>query len=1063
MQRTIILLATLALMTAFVGAEPLGDPADVGIAPTDAEGRPYARGARFPSLSPDGETLLFVYHGDLWRVPSDGGAAARLTDHEAWDGKGVWSLDGQWIAFTSERDGSGEVYVMPAQGGVPRRLTFHSNWDAVYAFSPDGQWILFGSYRNGLGIDLYKIPFEGGTPEKVTEGWGRWASWSADGQLIAYNRGSSQWWRKGYRGSTDTEIYVWPLDGRLPWRVTDNDWYDNWPTWTPEGKIVYASEESGVSNIWSVDPMTKEREQLTFHPGDGVQFPSVAARTGRVAYEESGHIWILDPGLEPRAVPLYIAADEKTSLVRREEITSGASDLDLSPDASRAAFVVHGQIFVVDVEDGGGARRMTHSHARDRWPKWMPDGETIVFNSDRREQADMWRTSAPEFDVEEWAEEDEVTVADHPAVPAAESLTDTPTDEREPLISPDGEWIAYQTPNDDVWVLPADGGEAHPVARGPQIYIPVWSPDSRWIAYEQHDASDMGDIFVVSVDGGDPINITQDPAHDQVPFWSPDGFMLGYESDKADDWDLWYVELVTEDEARILKRKWKKEHESGDNDEDGEEPEPIPIPIKVDGEYTPHRITTTPGRDEFAAWCPDTTWIAYRGTYQGEEALLAVKKDGTGLKKLSDAAPSELPRWDSEGSKVVYISNGSIKTAELEGADGSVDFTAEMVVDRPSEFLQMYNEAWRQLKNNFYDETMHGVDWDAVRAKYLPLAEAARTQDELHLAISEVLGELRASHLGIWPGGGGGRRTGYLGFDMELREKSGRRGWMVTDIMPEGPAERFPERIRVGDFLLSIDGISLDASSNVDSLLYGKAGEDVRLIFGDLPGAAAGRPVLLEAESRSEHMNHFYDRLVEKNRRLVESLSEDRIGYLHIRSMNQRSLERFRREIRAELPEHEALIIDVRFNGGGNIHQELIEILDSRPIVRYKPRDGMWHTQPATAFFGPKAVLINEYSFSDAELFPQAFRELGLGPLIGVPTGGGVIGTGGTTLLDGSWLRLPSTGWQSLDGQNLENYGVPPDIEVDMSPADWLQGKDPQIEAAVEYLLNQLRQKTSVD
>jgi tricorn protease len=783
-----------------------------------------------------------------------------------------------------------------------------------------------------------------------------------------------------------------------------------------------------------------------------------------MAYEEGGHIWILDPGQEPRPVPLYVAADEKTSLVQKEEITSGASDLDLSPDASRAAFVVHGEIFVVDVEDGGDARRLTHSHARDRWPKWMPDGETLVFVSDRREQQDMWSTSAPELDVEEWAEEDEVSIADHPAVPPAESLTDTPTDEREPLISPDGEWIAFQTPNDDLWIIPAKGGEPRLLVRGPQIYIPAWSPDSRWIAYEQHDASNMGDIFVIPAEGGEPINLTQHPAHDQVPFWSPDGFMLGFESDRSDDWDLWYLELVTEDEARILKREWKKEHASeGEDDEDEEEPEPLPIPIETDRDYTAHRITTTSGFDDFAAWCPDTTWIAYRGTYQGERALLAVKADGTGLKKLSDAAPSELPKWDPDGGKLVYVSNGSIKTAELEGSDGSVDFTAEMVVDRPAEFIQMYNEAWRQLKNNFYDETMHGVDWDAVKAKYLPLAEAARTQDELHLAISEVLGELRASHLGIWPGGGGGPGSAYLGFDMELREQGGRRGWMVTDIMPKAPAERFPEKLHVGDFLLSIDGVALDASSNVDSLLLGKADEDIRLVFGDSPDATTGRPVLLTAEGRGDYMDHFYDRWVEENRDMVDALSDERIGYLHIRSMNQESLERFRREIRAEAPEREALIIDVRFNGGGNIHQELIEILDSRPIVRYKPRDGIWRTQPATAFFGPKTVLINEYSFSDAELFPQAFRELGLGPLIGVPTGGGVIGTGGTRLLDGSWLRLPSTGWESLDHQNLENYGVPPDIEVDMTPADWVEGKDPQIEAAVEYLLSQLRDRTSTD
>jgi tricorn protease len=718
------------------------------------------------------------------------------------------------------------------------------------------------------------------------------------------------------------------------------------------------------------------------------------------------------------------------------------------------------------MEEGGLATRITHNHARDRWPKWMPNGDTLIFVSDRTEQAEIYRAQSVKFDVEEWAEEDEVVIGDHPAVPGVEPITNTPTDEGEPLVSPDGSWIAYQSPNLDLWIMAAEGSEARLLARGPQIYTPGWSPDSRWIAYERHDASNMGDIFVVPAEGGDPINLTEHPAHDQRPFWSPDGFMLGFESDRADDWDLWYLELVTEDEARILRRKWEKEKESEDDEEEEEEEsKPIPIPIRIerDREYIAHRITTGSGADDIAAWSPDTTWIVYRGDYQGERSLLAIKKDGTGLEKLSDSAPSEVPQWDPDGATVFFVGGGVIRTAEVEGSEGTVDFTARMVVDKPSEFLQMYHEAWRQLKNNFYDETMHGVNWDAVREKYLPLAEAARTQDELHLAIQEVLGELRASHLGIWPTGGQYPETAYLGLRVELQENDGRPGWVVTDIMPKGPAEKFPERIHVGGYLLSVDGVRLDASSHVDSLLEDKADEDIRLVFGDSPDAKTGRPVLMKAEGRGEFSDDFYDRWVEEKRALVDSLSNERIGYLHIRAMNRESLERFRREIRAESPEREALVIDVRFNGGGNIHQELIEILDSRPIVRFKPRDGIWRTQPATAFFGPKAVLINEYSFSDAELFPQAFRELGLGPLIGVPTGGGVIGTGGTNLLDGSWLRLPGTGWSSLDGQNLENYGVPPDIEIDMTPADWIRNHDPQIEAAVEYLLSQIEERTATE
>lgn len=1063
---------------------------DIGIMPSPGE----AFALHDLAVSPDGSTLCVGYRGDLWLVPRAGGIAQRLTDHIGQDAAPAWSRDGRWIAFSSRRDGNFDVFLVPAEGGPATQLTFHAVDEMATGFTPDGRRVLFVSARDDRFSELWAIGVEGGIPERLTKDRVSDGRLSPDGATLAYTRGSSAAWRQGYRGSADAEIWLMPVGAALaarsgsstaapvasgsPVRLTRNDAHDRWPQWAPDGKaLIYVSERSGVANLVrqpiAAAAAEAEVEPLTHFAAPGVEFPSLSSDGRVLAFIRGGFVWTMDPavGSHPVRVPVMARSDDKVSSRERLAVEEGASDLVLAPDGKRVAFVLHGDLFShpTEPDDEGEerTRRHTESPARDHLPAFGPGPEEIVFVSDQEGKQDLW--------IADLTQEGDL----HPR-----RLAETPEEEFDPRVSPDGKWIAYTAGHEDLMVRPAAGGPARLLVKGPQNYTFRWSPDSGWIAYERHDASDMGDIFVVSVTGdklgkngsgkssgkgkdsaAKPINLTKDPAHDQMPFWSPDGMTLGYESDRDGDWDLWYVSLVDEEVRKARKqardRKEEERGKKGDGKEDEDEaakPPVEPILIDPDRDYEPRHLVDLGGEQAEAVFSPDSDRLFFISNTLGSWDIWIAEDDGKNPERLTDNDARESAiAWFSDGKKLVYLSEGRIQTLDPDGGDPvPLEFAARMTVDHQAERLEAFDEAWRLIRHHFYDEKLHGVDWPSIHDRYRPYVEHAATREELHAGIRRMLGELRASHLGIsGPDEPGAVETAYLGIELETVSENGKLHLRVSDVLPKGPADQDDARVEEGEILVAIDGKSVNGGASVDPLLDGKVGEKVRLTLAKRPGGK-GREVKVKAVNRDDFLDRVYERWVEERKQMVAELSGGRVGYIHVRNMDQESLRKFRQSIIADVFEREALVLDVRDNGGGNIHEALLEVLEGKLFIASQARGGERRLAPAMGWYRPLVLLINEYSGSDAEIFPHGFKTLHLGKVIGVPTYGGVIGTGETKLIDGSTLRLPRIGWYSIEGKNLENWGIEPDILVEQEPADRARGKDTQLERAVGEVMSQI-------
>ncbi len=1039
------------------------------------------------AVSPDGSTLCVGYLGDLWLVPRDGGTARRLTDHVGYDASPAWSRDGRWIAFSSRREGNMDVFLVAAEGGPAEQLTFHAVDEWVTGFTPDGREVLFGSSRDGRFRELWAVSVEGGTPRRVTRDRVVDGRLSPDGSTLAYTRGGGGFWRQGYRGSNNAEIWLAamgsgrePVASGVPVRITRNDVHDRAPFWTPDGKtLIYLSERSGVANLWRQtvgQGGAGTAEPLTRYTDVGIEYPSLSADGSTAAFVCGGFLWVMDLGAGggPERVAVEARSDDKVSQRERLKVTDSATDLVLSPDGKRVAFVLHGDLFTHPTEpnDEGEEEtsRHTESPVRDQTPAFGPGADELIFVSDQDGKQDLW--------IADLTREGDLT---------PRRVTDTPEEEFEPQVSPDGKWILYTAGHEDLMVRPASAtksgsrsrgksvgksaGNARLLVKGPQNYTPHWSPDSRWVAYERHDASEMGDIWVVEVAdvkgapvSAPPINLTKDPAHDQMPFWSPDGMTLGYESDRDGDWDLWSLSLVDDDVRKA--RKQAREHDK-DSEKEGKEKSKgkagegngkkvEPIKIDRDRDYEPRHLVDLGGEQGEAVFSPDSEQLLFLSNTLGDWDIWIADGEGKNPKQLTDDdARESAMAWLPDGKKFVYLSEGRIKTLTPGGDSGALEFAVRMVVDHSAERLTAFDEAWRLIRHDFYDEKLHGVDWTAVRARYRPCVEHAATRDELHMAILRMLGELRASHLGVsGPDEPGAVETAYLGLEFEAVEEKGDLRLKVSDVLPRGPADQEEARVEKGETLVSIDGKSVHGRMSIDPFLDGKVDKKVRLTLAGKSGKT--HDVMVKGVNRQKFLDKVYERWVDERKEMVKKLSNGRVGYIHVRQMDQESLRKFRQAIIADVYDREGLVLDVRDNGGGNIHEALLEVLEGKRYIVSQPRGGERRLAPALGWYRPIVLLINENSGSDAEIFPHGFKTLQLGKLIGVPTFGGVIGTGQTTLIEGSTLRLPRVGWYSLDGKNLENWGIEPDILVEQDPADRARGADTQLVRAVTEVMAEI-------
>lgn len=1005
------------------------------------------RFARTPDISPDGKTVVFSYLGDIWTVEAIGGVARPVTMHEAHDVNPVFSPDGKWIAFSSNRFGQYDVFVVPAVGGKPKRLTFDSAPDMVTGWTPDGKGIVFSAPRSTgypSNAECFVVPFEGGAERKLPLFEAKEAYFAPTGGAVAFVRGPGAWYRRGYRGSSNDDIWISTADGKNPKRITTFDGQDSYPSFSPDGRKLYYVTENGSklgcanivcqtlsSDFTPVGPI----KRLTTHDEDTVRRARVSANGEWIVYECGADLWVggAKGDVSPRKLAIEVNADDKSNTERSVTFTRDATEYALSPSEEHAVLVIQGQLFLTRIPAGGKATRLTEHAFADSNPSWSPDGKKILFASDRSGTTDLYVLEPDD--------------PEHPELTKAHKfkttrLTNTASEESAATFSPKGDRIAFVREG-KLWLMKPDGTDQKVLVSAQKVLDYDWSPDGKYLVFCRMDGSFSAEIYITATDGsGPPVNVSRHATWNSDVSWSEKNGKLAFVGQRRGTYSVQVVSL-------------QKPVADGS---------PKPAADQIDWEDLHLRVerpTTTSA--DVATISPDGYQVAFRSLSNGDD-LWVVNTNGSSVSRMTtgNQSPSWI-RWSKKSSGTVYFLNGSgelrfVRTGFTFGSPsepGKVAFSAKMTVKQSDQFAEMFAQSWRALSDNFYDTKHHGADWTAVRNKYLPLVAHTATREDLYALVNMMMGELNASHLGIsgklptpdeW--------TADLGliFDDNYHGP----GLKVTEVLKRGPADKRGLDIKPGDIVLSIDRVELTDKVNVSKLLNNKTGEGVLLeVASDPKDAKTKRKVEIIAATRTRISALMYDRWVQQNADAVAKASGGKVGYIHIPSMDDTGLDAFVRALYSDHFDKEAIVIDVRFNGGGFTHDQVLNYLAGKEHTFFKQRDGgegLVLRATDRKWTKPMVVMTNNRSYSDAEIFPHAFRALGFGKLVGQATGGFVIGTGSVRLIDGSSFRVPRIGVFTNKGVNMEKQGVMPDVPVEVTPADWARGIDGQLLKAVDVV-----------
>ncbi len=1040
---------------------------------------------RHPAPSPDGSQIAFSWQGDLWLVPAQGGQASRLTAHPAVERFPVWSSDGLLIAFASNRHGNYDIFVMPVdRSGAPTRLTFASTNDTPETFTPDNRAVLFSSNRAESvrrGSQLWSVQLSGGTPALAENAVGTNFANSPDGGTLAFVRGGTPWSRRGYRGSGSRNLWLRTPSGEHV-QLTEFDGDDDLPSWLDGGTIAFLSSRSGRKNAFRIDTVTGETTQLTSHEGSAVRFPKASANGKIIAYEFEDGIWtVLANGGDPARLRIQVAADEVKNPIERRASSDDADELAVSPDGKLAAFIVHGDIFVTAIASKDEQKiakpftaQVTATPERERDLSWSPDGKKLLFSSAVNGNDDLYLAQRMDEDIS-WSETFDFELT---------RVTDSPAEEFAAKFSPDGEQIAFVRGKASLVVRTTNGGEEKVILDHWSTPNYEWSPDGEWFAYSITDEHFNSEVWIVSATGGTPYNVSRHPDDDWGPHWSPDGRRLLWTAERSGNtFDLWGVWLTRADDERTAsqwlkvfdkdgdddKKKGKKD--AGDDDEGEKEPELPHVTIEFERLWERvEQITDLSDHETGPQVSPDGKTVIFVARHEGDEDLYSVDWNGENLKRLTKGGiEPEQYVFDSKGKTILFLDGkGRIKRVGIDGKAGDpIPFTARYQIDSRLESAAVFDEAWRALNENFYDPDFHGVDWPAQHEKYRPWALEASTAEDFSDIVNLMLGELNASHMGYRPRGSRGRQagsadtTGWIGVTYD--PQAGGPGLLISEVLPDSPAWRSDVALEKGSRLLAVNGVEISSDTNVFGLFVDTVDQRTQLRVLDEHGTQ--RTVVVKPEGFQSQRQLRYEEWVRERRRLTEEWSDGRLGYIHIQGMNMPSFEEFEHMLFAAADGKEGLLVDVRFNGGGSTTDYVMAVLMVRRHAYTVPRNADSTIRaypqsrlPLAAWTRPAAALCNEQSYSNAEIFSYAFQSLNRGTLVGWPTFGAVISTGGTRTLDGATVRLPGRGWfVAQTGINMENNGAVPDVLVAQPPSEDLSAsEDTQLRRAVEVLLADL-------
>jgi len=1067
-----------------------------------AEPRPYFTE---PSLSPDRKEIAFVSGGDIWTVPAVGGVASLLVSHPANEARPLYSPDGRQLAFISSRTGSGDIYLLTLATGDLKRLTFDDGLDQLDGWSRDGRWIYFSSTSRDIGglNDLYRVSVNGGTPMPVSAD--RYTNEffcapSPDGKTLAFSaRGiaSGQWWRKGHSHIDESEIWLLrsfdggPSSVATYERVTAaGGAKELWPMWGADGRTLFyvsdrldSSNKNAAQNIWTVTPGGSNARRLSSFTDGRVLWPSISYDGREVVFEHNFAIWKLDTASgKASEVGITRRGASAGPAVERQRLNDQISEMQLSPDGKKVAFVVRGEVFAASASDGGDAARVSNSSAEEYQIAWAPDSRRLVYVSDR--------DGVPHLFLYDFTSNSET------------QLTRDAADDSTPRFSPDGKSLAFIRGAKELRVMDVavktDRVVKTTIFERPPLGSDrpfVWSPDGKWIAYVPIAENQFKNVNVVAVDGGASGSASYlANVFNNTISWSPDGAYILFDSgQRTESTQLARIDLIPrtprfrEDQFRDLFREEPPRSVTPANRPEPrptETPAPAPSPLPSASPAEEKRPATKPvqvvfddirrrlsfvpvGLDvSYQTISPDGKWVALVANAANQAniyiySLDELSREPAVAKQLTSTSGfKNWAQFSPDNKEIFFIENGRIGVVNLEGRSRSLAVTAEMDVDFSREKMEVFRQGWSYLRDFFYDADYHGANWEAVRAEYEPLIEGSRTPDEMRRLLQLMVGELNASHLGAGaPPGGNPATTGRIGlrFDRGEYETSGRL--RVTEVIALSPAA-IAGNIKAGDYLLAVDGRAIEAATNVDETLNYKIARRVSLTVSSSADGAGKREVVVRPVNGATERGLMYRQWVERNRQYVAKISNGRLGYAHMFDMSQNSLNQLHIDLDAENYAKDGVVIDIRNNSGGFVNVYAIDILARRGYLTMTLRGTS--ATPARTVLGQRALnrptilVTNQHSLSDAEDFSEGYRTLRLGQVVGEPTAGWIIYTWNQSLIDGTTFRLPRMKITANDGTNMERNPRPVDIEVTRPIGETLTDHDSQLDAAVRELLKQL-------
>jgi tricorn protease len=1081
----------------------IAGPSTVGLHGQDPAA-PEARLLRFPAIH--GDQIVFTYAGDLFGVSAAGGVARRLTSDIGFEMFARFSPDGKTLAFTGQYDGNTEVYVMPADGGVPRRLTFTATLgrdDVSDRMGPNNiviGWknaaqILFRSRRtewNDFRGQLYLVSMTGGPIEEVPLPRGGFGTFSPDGKRFVYNRVFREFrtWKR-YRGGQADEVWLHDFTTRTTTNLTNNPAQDIIPMWKGS-KIYFASDrgEHGRMNLYSYDLTSKQTRTLTSFTEFDVKFPSLGDTA--IVFENGGWIYKLDLATERAAkVPITILEDFDRGRSSIVDVSRSITNFEVAPDGSRALFGSRGDVFTVPAKSGPTRNLTTTPGVHERGSKWSPDGRWVSYISDV-------------------TGEDEIWIAPQDGRGAATQVTTGGSNYKyRPVWSPDSKKLMWSDRSQRLHVVDIATKVATPIAESPNLEITdyAWSPDSRWVAYSRPEPRGPDRVFLYSLESKQTVAATEAWYDSGSPAFSADGKLLFFVSARSftptygqtefqhiytDMSRIYFVTLAKDakspfapksdevkikDEAQTAPAPPKAAEARGADAKPAEtkaaevkKAEPGPT-VKVDADGLAARIgviPTPPGNYRALTSVGNRLYYARAGTR--ESAALYVYD----LEKQSETQIGAGLGYEisADGKKMLVAQQGN-RYAIIDTPTGKVELKdylelsdLKVMLDRHAEWRQMFNESWRQMRDFFYAPNMHGVDWPAVRRTYEPLVAYVNHRADLTYIIGEMIGELNAGH--AYVGGGDLPRPdrvplGLLGARLERDPQS--KYFRITKIFRgqnwdptlRSPLTDIGVEAKAGDYIIEVDGRSTAAMTDIWEGFIGKAGKQVSLTLNGSPSAQGGRETVV-VPLDDERGLYYFD-WVQGNLEKVTKSTNGRVGYMHIPDMGVPGLNEFAKYFYPQTGK-DAMIVDVRSNGGGNVSPMIIERLRREMVMIDISRNGTPQPDPGAEIIGPKVLLADEFSASDGDLVTYRFKAHKIGPVIGKRTWGGVVGIRGTLpLLDGGFLNRPEFSRYDASGRTwaIEGVGVEPDIVVDNDPAREYAGDDQQLDKAIEVILDLLK------